>query len=138
MNSVDILKTNKIKITLARKIILEMLLKENNCLSAEDLHNECIKEDSNINISTVYRTLELFEEKELVDKVNLGNGKYSYSFKHGSHKHILECSLCHKEIEVDCPMKQIEEILKNKTGFTMTEHQLYIKGVCDKCKEDKN
>jgi Fur family ferric uptake transcriptional regulator len=136
MNCIDILKRNKIKITLARKIILDMLLKEINCVSAEDLYNECTKEESNINLSTVYRTLDLFEEKGLVDKLNLGDGKHSYSFKHSSHKHILECSLCHKEIEVDCPMKQIEEILKNKTGFTMTEHQLYIKGVCDKCKEN--
>jgi Fe2+ or Zn2+ uptake regulation protein len=137
MNSVEILKNNRMKSTLARITILDLLLGKNKCFSAEELYNECIKYNININLSTIYRTLEVFQEKDLIDKLNLGDGKHSYSFKNNSHKHKLECSLCHKEIEVDCPMKQIEELLKNKTGFTMTEHQLYIKGVCDDCKEDR-
>jgi Fur family ferric uptake transcriptional regulator len=137
MNSIEILKKNGMKNTSARIAILDLLMSENKCFSAEELYNECIKERININLSTIYRTLEIFEERDLVDKLNLGDGKHSYSFKSGNHKHILECSLCHKEIEVDCPMKQVEELLKNKTGFTMTEHQLYIKGVCDDCKEHK-
>lgn len=137
MNSIEILKKNGMKNTSARIAILDLLMSKNKCFSVEELYNECIKECININLSTIYRTLEIFEEKSLVDKLNLGDGKHSYSFKNGGHKHILECSLCHKEIEVDCPMKQIEELLKNKTGFTMTEHQLYMKGVCDDCKENK-
>lgn len=138
MNSMDLLKKNGMKSTLARVEILGLLRSENKCFSAEELYNQCVKDNININLSTIYRTLEAFEEKSLIEKLNLGNGKHSYSYKNDDHKHVLECSLCHKEIEVDCPMKQVEELLKNKAGFTMTEHQLYIKGVCDDCKDEKD
>ncbi|MDU1856116.1 MAG: transcriptional repressor, partial [Clostridium baratii] len=43
--------------------------------------------------------------------------------------------ICHKEVELNCPMIQIEEIINRQTGFTLTEHNLEMKGVCDECKK---
>jgi Fur family transcriptional regulator, ferric uptake regulator len=137
MNSIDILKQNKIKVTAPRKVILDIILNLNKSSSAEDIFKQCVNSAENINLSTVYRTLEIFEKKKLIDKFHLGDGKYSYTYKKDTHKHVLECSLCHMEIEVECPMKQIEELIKNKTGFTMMEHQLYIRGICDDCKKEE-
>ena len=41
----------------------------------------------------------------------------------------------HKEVEIPCPMKQFEEIVQNETGFTLVEHNLIMKGVCEDCKK---
>jgi Fur family transcriptional regulator, ferric uptake regulator len=137
MKSVDILRKYKIKVTIGRKKILDSIIDSESALSAEQIYNQCIQDDNNINLSTIYRTLELFCEKNIIDKFDLGYGRYSYLINKDNHKHIIECSLCHKEIEVECPMKQIGELIKNKTGFTMIEHKLSMKGICDKCKQGK-
>ena len=46
---------------------------------------------------------------------------------------MLRCSVCHKEVEIPCPMKQFEEIVEKETGFTLTEHNLVMNGVCKDC-----
>lgn len=135
MKSVDILRKNDIKVTIGRKMIFEIMCKSENALSVEQIYNECMEADKSINLSTVYRTLDLLEEKGLVDKFDLGDGKYNYILKEDGHKHIIECSICDTKIEVECPMKQVEELIKSKTGFTMIEHALSMKWVCEECKK---
>jgi Fe2+ or Zn2+ uptake regulation protein len=136
MANFEILKSKKIKVTLARKVILEILNEAETALSAEYIFDKCVERDNSINLSTVYRTLEIFQDTGIVEKFDLGDRRYSYSVKREQHKHTIECSLCHKSIELDCPVKMLEEIIKTKTGFTMMEHELHIKGVCKKCKKD--
>ncbi|MGL4992433.1 MAG: Fur family transcriptional regulator [Sarcina sp.] len=128
----ELLKQKNIKVTKGRVLIYELLLHSNKNLTADDIYKECIK-DENINLSTIYRTLELFEKKEIIEKVFAKDGTSAYTVSKNKHKHIVECDVCHEEIEVACPIKQIEEILKNETGFKVTEHTIQLKGVCEKC-----
>lgn len=128
------LKKNNIKVTKGRLNILNVLLESEDAVTVDYIYEQCRKNGLKIDLSTVYRTMEILENKNIVEKLNLGEDKFSYIIKKESHKHTLECSLCHKEVEIDCPMLQIEEIIKNKTGFTLTEHDLKIKGICDECK----
>ena len=81
------------------------------------------------------KEIELFEAKGVVDKFPLNDGRFSYRIRREEHKHILQCSICHKEVEIPCPMKQFEEIVQNETGFTLVEHNLIMKGVCEDCKK---
>ncbi|MPQ44047.1 Fur family transcriptional regulator [Clostridium tarantellae] len=136
MNTIDILKEKDIKITKGRIDIYNILINVENGITADYIYMECKKQKKNLNLSTIYRTLELFQEKDLIEKFDLGEGKNSYSIKKNFHKHKLECNICHKEIEVPCPMHQIEEMLKNQTGFKLTEHKLVLKGLCKDC-DDK-
>ena len=135
----EVLKSKNIKITKARLLIYDLLLNKEESLSAEYLFNKC-KEQEDINLSTIYRTLELFENKGIVDKIFALDGTSAYTIRKHKHNHIVECSLCHKEIEVACPMTQIEELLKEQTGFKLTEHKLQLRGLCKECSvdEDKN
>lgn len=135
MINVDILKRNDIKVTIARKMIIGIMSNSESALSAEQIYNDCIKDDNSVNLSTVYRTLDLLDEKNLVDKFDLGDGKYNYILKRDSHKHIIQCSICDAKIEVECPMKQVEELIRSKTGFTMIEHALSMKWICEECKK---
>lgn len=128
-------KEKRIKITKSRIEIFKILSESKDSLAVEDIYNLCKERDAKTNLSTVYRTLDLFYSHDMVDKIDLGQGKYTYTLKEESHKHILKCNVCNSEIEVPCPMKQIEEILKNQTGFTLTEHSLELKGICNKCKK---
>ncbi len=135
MESKEILKKNGIKITQGRIEILNILKDSENSLSAEKIYQISKNNDININLSTVYRTLELFEEKELTEKITLNDGVFSYKLKRNTHRHHLECDICHKEVEIPCPMLQIQEMVQNSTGFTLTDHDLVMKGVCKDCKK---
>ncbi|MGL4571155.1 MAG: Fur family transcriptional regulator [Clostridium sp.] len=135
MDVLNILKDKGIKVTKARLEILTILKESKESISADKIFDICREENININLSTVYRTLEAFLEKNIVDKFILEDGVAIYRPHKVNHKHLLECDICHKEVELTCPMIQIEEIISRQTGFTLTEHNLQMKGVCDKCKK---
>lgn len=132
------LRKKNIKVTKGRVIILQIILNSPQAISANVINEQCKKSGHNIDLSTVYRSLELFEQKDIVEKFDLGNGEYSYKIKEHTHKHILECSLCKKKIEIDCPMMQVEELIKNKTGFVLLEHELKVKAICEDCEKALN
>jgi Fe2+ or Zn2+ uptake regulation protein len=130
----DFLKKYELKITKGRIAILKVLSKVQKSIEVDAIYEECKNSGVLINLSTVYRALELFEDKDIVVKFVSKDGISSYKFKGEEHKHLLKCSVCKKEIEVPCPMRQIEEIVENDTGFTLVEHNLVMKGVCKDCK----
>ena len=129
-----LLKEKGLKVTKGRVAILEILF-SNKDITAEFILNECKKNGIDINQSTVYRAVEFFVEKGLIEKYPLKDGVFAYRVKGEEHKHLLKCNVCHKEVEVPCPMKQIEAIVENETGFTLTEHNLVMEGVCKECKK---
>lgn len=134
MDPKELLKRKNLKITNGRIEILNILLHSENCLSAENIYQIYIKNNININLSTIYRTLELFYEKGITEKIISDDKVFSYKLKKNTHRHYLECDICHKEIEIPCPMSQIEENVKNTTGFTLTQHDLVLRGICKECK----
>lgn len=138
MESNDFLKSKDIKVTKGRIEILYILKNAENSLSAEKIYQISREKNININLSTVYRTLELFEEKQITEKIALTDGVFAYKLKRKTHRHHLTCDVCHKEIDIPCPMSQVEEMVKSETGFTLTEHDLIMKGVCKECKNNKS
>ncbi|MBU5485708.1 transcriptional repressor [Clostridium sp. MSJ-11] len=129
------LRLNNIKITKGRIKIIEVLKDCSVGVTAEYIHDQCKNNGCNVDLSTVYRNLELLNNKGIVDKFDIGDGKYNYVINHNKHTHPLECTICHKEVEIDCPIQQLEQIIKNKTGFTLAEQEVNIKfkGVCKDC-----
>lgn len=135
MNVISYLKENNIKITKARKNILEVIVCSKEAINANLIYTLLTKGDIKIDLSTVYRTLDLLESKKILNKFDLGNNMYNYTINKNAHKHIIECDLCHKEMVIDCPIPQIEEQIKAKTGITLTESHVYLKGICKECKK---
>jgi Fur family ferric uptake transcriptional regulator len=135
MNIISYLKENNIKITKARKSILEIIVCSSEAINANLIYAMLTKNDTKIDLSTVYRTLDLLESKKILNKFDLGNNMYNYTINKNAHKHIIECDLCHKEMVIDCPIPQIEEQIKAKTGITLTESHVYLKGICKECKK---
>lgn len=127
------LKKNNMKVTKARYNILDIICTSEKCVDVNTIFEKCKDRGVDIDLSTIYRTIDLLVEKKVIEKIDLGNGIYNYIIKDNVHKHILVCSICHKEIEIECPMQQVEEIIKYKTGFTLTEHELKLKGICKNC-----
>lgn len=132
------LRQQGIKVTKGRINILDIIDRSAHAVNAEYIFKECKKRNLSIDLSTVYRALELFENKDIVKKFDLGQGKNNYRIRKEHHKHILQCKLCHKEVEIDCPMEQVKELIKDKTGFTFTDKELDLKleGICEECTDN--
>lgn len=137
MDPIKILKSKQIKVTSARKEVLKLLEESDKSMSAETVYSIFIQKNININLSTIYRTLELFKKKSIIQKIMLQDGVSAYKIIRNAHRHYLQCDICHKRVEIPCPMSQIEEIVEDETGFTLTEHELILKGICSDCKKKK-
>jgi len=130
------LRNKNLKVTKARITILEIIFDNIKGITAETIFENCKKLGVNINQSTVYRALELFTENQILDKFPTKDGTFMYTVRKEVHKHILQCSICHKEVEVECPFKQIEALLEDETGFKVTDHKLIMKGICEECSKN--
>jgi Fur family transcriptional regulator, ferric uptake regulator len=137
MDYINLLKSNNIKITKARLFILNLLNEEDDGLSADDVLKKLNEQGNDFDLSTIYRNLEKFSDMEITEKLNLGDNRYIFKLNKDKHKHVLKCSECSKEIEIDCPLSQVKEYIKNKTGFVMSEHDFVIEGICKNCKDKK-
>ncbi len=87
MESQEFLKSKNIKVTRGRIEILDILKNAESSLSAEKIYILSREKSININLSTVYRTLELFEEKQITEKITLTDGVFAYKLKKKTHRH---------------------------------------------------
>lgn len=137
MDVIQCLKENNLKATKSRIKIMSIIYQSEQCLSAMDIYNKLDKESIDIDLSTVYRTLETLYNHEIVDKFDLGEGKYNYKLKEKGHKHLIECEMCHKHVEIDCPMQQVQEYVKAKTGLTLLDSCVNLnRGICKDCSSE--
>lgn len=128
------LKENGLKVTKARRVILECLKESANPLAAESLFLAMKEKDCKTNLSTVYRTLESLEEAGLVTKLDLMEEKKMYEYSGIGHRHYLICLSCKKMIAIaHCPLHEYEKKLEKDTEFAITGHKLYLYGYCKEC-----
>lgn len=120
--------------TKKRKMIFDVINKSKMPISAEDIYKLLSNED--INLSTIYRTLNLFEEKKIVDKIIRTDKKSYYTLKTKKHEHYIICKKCNNILELkSCPLEILYENNILEKGFEITNHTIEIEGICAKCKK---
>jgi Fur family ferric uptake transcriptional regulator len=132
----NLLKKNGLKYTTQREVILEILYNCEEHLTPESLHSLIQKKmpELNIGIATVYRTLLLLENSELVTSISFGSAGKKYELGAKEHHDHLICVNCNSIIEFldeEIEKKQLE-IAKN-LNFKTTSHSMQIYGLCQKC-----
>ncbi|MCX6062271.1 MAG: Fur family transcriptional regulator [Campylobacterales bacterium] len=136
----QLLKENSLKFTIQREVILEMLYNSDEHLTPEGLHH-LIQEkhpDLNTGIATVYRTLSLLEDSEMVTSLSFGaqGKKYELGAK-DHHDHII-CTKCGSISEfVDEEIESRQKKIAEELGFIMQEHSMQIYGICKSCQTKK-
>jgi Fur family ferric uptake transcriptional regulator len=87
-----------------------------------------------INITTVYRALDLLEELNLVRHTHLGHGAPTYSVDEHEHVHLV-CHRCGGIDEVPCDMlRGLAELLDDRYGFALDATHLALSGTCRECR----
>lgn len=135
-----LLKKNDLKFTRQREAILESLYNSDEHLTPEELYN-LIQEnhpDLKTGIATVYRTLQLLEDHNIVTSLSFGaqGKKYELGAK-DHHDHII-CTSCGEITEfVDEQIEKRQDLIATDLGFKMIDHSMQIYGICKSC-QDKN
>jgi len=137
MESQDLRKAG-LKVTLPRLKVLEILESaKQRHLSAEDVYKALLEMDEEIGLATVYRVLTQFEAAGLVSKLSIDGGHAVFELEDGTHHDHLLCVRCNKIEEfVDEVIEQRQCAIALENGFQMTDHSLYIYGICRHCQAD--
>lgn len=123
-----------LKRTKARLAVWKVLRKAERPYSAEDVAKKLRKE--NINLSTVYRTLNAFAESGIVKKEVNDAKENIFSIELEEDRHVLVCLRCHKSIPLaGCPYHEANEHIEQETGFLIQDHSTEIYGLCPDCQK---
>ncbi len=136
------LRSREYKLTPQRQQILEVLLEnKDKHLSAEDVYNLVKQKAPDVGIATVYRTLELFLEFDIIHSVNFGDGRKRYEYgedNEGHHHHHAICVQCGKIIEINEDLlEELEKQVARDYEFDIMDHELKIYGHCQDCRGKK-
>ena len=102
--------------------------------SAEEIFGQVVQKYPNVNISTVYRTLDLLEELGMVTKTDLGGGCVRYHPLEKGHHHHLVCRDCGAIIALDeSVLEGLKQSLLKDYSFIADLQHLGIRGRCVNC-----
>lgn len=136
MESKD-LRDAGLKVTLPRVKILEILeTSKERHFSAEDVYKLLLDSGEEIGLATVYRVLTQFETAGLVSRHHFDSGHSVFEMNLGNHHDHIVCVRCGCVDEfIDETIEKLQHEISEKAGYKMTDHCLYIYGVCTDCQK---
>lgn len=118
------------KMTKQRKQILSVFESVKTPLNAEMIMDK-LPNDA-LNLSTIYRTLEVFFHEGIISKSSIDHTNFYY-LNDKKHHHFMICLDCHKMIEIDCHIHHFEDEVAQAHHFKVTHHDMTLYGYCEKC-----
>ena len=130
------LRQSGFRLTPQREMVLSVMHRIERSATAEDIHARVQERSSSVDISTVYRTLELLQQFQLVSAVELADGLRHYELLgvHGPHLH-LACTRCGKLLGIELhEADALHDQLLAEYGFDMELDHVTIPGLCRECR----
>lgn len=126
----ELFKQKGIKLTRQRKEIYN-IVKANPSTIKEILK----KKTNDVDVSTLYRIIDLFIAKEIFIKNVDKKGNVYYTVNE-DHVHYVNCIKCNKKVKINfCPIDEIADHIKEDVGYTLVSHNMMFDGICPSCME---
>ena len=123
------------RLTPQRMMIVAAVEGSDDHISAEEIYTRVKAQYPHMNISTIYRTLELLERLGLVTETDMGEGRVRYHSADKGHHHHLVCQKCGAIIDLDETLLfPLKDTLRQKYDFEADLRHLAIFGRCLKCR----
>jgi Fur family ferric uptake transcriptional regulator len=119
-----------------RDFIVNVFLRQEGHLSADDLVDLIRREDHKISRATVYRTLHWMVDAGIARKVDFGEGRFRFehSYRHPRHFHLI-CKTCNRSSEfLSSDIEALLEEVAAARNFTARQSVLQIYGTCEECR----
>jgi Fur family ferric uptake transcriptional regulator len=120
----------------ARSAVLEALDREPCCLTAQEIFDNLRTDGRAVGIASVYRTLELLWNLNLVRRVDIGaSACYEPEQPGGEHHHHLVCERCGKVSAFeDARLEDAIQRLGRRLEYKVGEHEVVLRGACPDCR----
>lgn len=135
---IDALKSRGIRVTPQRAIILNSIEQMPGHITAEEIYARVQNVNSYINLATVYRTLELLRDLDLVTEADMGTGATHFALHtHGAHHHAI-CRNCGCSIEFSHDLiVTLTEALRTDYHFIADMNHTVVFGWCEQCSQQQ-
>ncbi|ETX30762.1 Fur family transcriptional regulator [Roseivivax isoporae] len=119
-----------LRITGQRRTIALVLEEAEDHPHAEELHARANARDPRISLATVYRTVKLFEEAGILERVDFGDGRARYEDAERAHHDHLIDTVTGEVIEfVDPEIEALQERIARRLGYRLEGHRMELYGV---------
>ena len=119
-----------LRMTNQRKTIAHILEASDDHPDVEELYARAAAQDASISIATVYRTVKLFEEAGILDKLEFGDGRARYEdAEREHHDHLIDMNSGEVIEFVDTEIEALQEKIAEKLGYKLIGHKLELYGV---------
>jgi Fur family ferric uptake transcriptional regulator len=119
-----------LRMTEQRRVIARVLEESDDHPDVEDLYARTIAVDSGISLATVYRTVKLFEEAGILDRLEFGDGRARYEdAERDHHDHLIDMNTGQVIEFVDPDIEALQERIAAKLGYELRGHKLELYGV---------
>ncbi|MGO9095145.1 MAG: transcriptional repressor [Bryobacteraceae bacterium] len=131
------LKKRGIRLTRQRRLLLDLIEKSGQHLDAEQLYEQAKRKDPKLNRVTVYRTLKMLKQGQLVDELDLmhygGDQHYYETRMKQAHAHVV-CLRCGKVEEFyGEPLQRLRRQIEMHFGFQILVARTEVGGYCSNC-----
>ncbi len=127
-----------LKLTEQRRVIARVLSEAEDHPDVDQLYRRATNIDPRISIATVYRTVRLFEEANILSRHDFGDGRARYEEMPSEHHDHLIDVRSGKVIEFhDAGIEQLQEAIARRLGYRLVDHRLELFGVPIEGSNDK-
>ena len=119
-----------LRMTEQRRVIARVLEDSSDHPDVEELYARASAQDPNISIATVYRTVKLFDEAGILEKLEFGDGRARYEdADRDHHDHLIDINSGEVTEFVDPEIEALQEKIAEKLGYRLKGHKLELYGV---------
>jgi Fur family peroxide stress response transcriptional regulator len=135
MDIIKVFKDKGYKVTPQRIAVYDTLMNTKEHPTVEAIYKKLQLMYPTMSLATVYKSLEMFKDLNLVQELNVGEDKFRYDANTNPHPHVI-CVSCGRVEDVDQePFSPLPEQVSLKTGYEITGQKLYFYGHCPLCKK---
>ena len=119
-----------LRMTDQRRIIAKTLQNSSDHPDVEQLYSRAVLKDPGISIATVYRTVKLFEEAGILDRVEFNDGRSRYEdAERDHHDHLIDLQTGEILEFFDNEIEKLQEKISQKFGYKLLGHKLELYGI---------
>lgn len=119
-----------LRMTDQRRVVARVIGDSDDHPDVEELYARAAKVDPRISIATVYRTVKLFEEAGILDKLEFGDGRARYEdAERDHHDHLIDVNSGDVIEFVDPEIEALQERIAARLGYKLVGHRLELLGV---------
>jgi Fur family ferric uptake transcriptional regulator len=119
-----------LRMTGQRRVIGKVLQDSSDHPDVEELYARTVAIDPGISIATVYRTVKLFEEAGILERLEFGDGRARYEdAERDHHDHLFDMNSGEVIEFVDAEIEALQEKIAAKLGYELRGHRLELYGV---------